>query len=252
MSDVEPLLRTVIAEQHDPLLFATISGAHLYGFPSPDSDYDLRGVHVLPLREVVGLTPRRETITINADRAGREIDLVTHDVEKFCRLLLRPNGYVLEQLCSPLVVQTTPAHAALCALVPELLTRHHAHHYLGFAATQWRLFESEQPRRVKPLLYVFRVLLTGIHLMQAGEVEANLVTLNELFQLPYIPELVGRKLAGPEQSTLDDGDVALFAAEYARLRGALETARDTSKLPNEPGARDAVNNLLVNVRLEHM
>jgi len=24
-------------------LFATISGAHLYGFPSPDSDYDLRG-----------------------------------------------------------------------------------------------------------------------------------------------------------------------------------------------------------------
>jgi uncharacterized protein len=23
-----------------PLLFATISGAHLYGFPSPDSDFD--------------------------------------------------------------------------------------------------------------------------------------------------------------------------------------------------------------------
>ena len=38
-----------------PLLFATISGAHLYGFPSPDSDYDLRGVHLLPLEEVVGL-----------------------------------------------------------------------------------------------------------------------------------------------------------------------------------------------------
>ena len=31
-----------------PLVFATISGAHLYGFPSPDSDYDLRGVHLLP------------------------------------------------------------------------------------------------------------------------------------------------------------------------------------------------------------
>jgi uncharacterized protein len=28
-----------------PLLFVTISGVHLYGFPSPDSDYDLRGVH---------------------------------------------------------------------------------------------------------------------------------------------------------------------------------------------------------------
>jgi hypothetical protein len=47
-------------ERHPyPLLFATISGAHLYGFPSPDSDYDVRGVHRLPLTEIVGLRPVR-------------------------------------------------------------------------------------------------------------------------------------------------------------------------------------------------
>ena len=39
-------INKVIAEQPFPLIFATISGAHLYGFPSPDSDYDLRGVHL--------------------------------------------------------------------------------------------------------------------------------------------------------------------------------------------------------------
>ena len=48
-------------ERHPyPLLFATISGAHLYGFPSPDSDFDLRGVHLLPLTEVVGLKAGRK------------------------------------------------------------------------------------------------------------------------------------------------------------------------------------------------
>ena len=54
-------------EQHPyPLLFATISGAHLYGFPSPDSDYDLRGVHLLPLKQVVGLsTKSRQSIRKN-------------------------------------------------------------------------------------------------------------------------------------------------------------------------------------------
>ena len=52
MIDYE-LLQTEIAKHRYPLLFATISGAHLYGFPSPDSDYDLRGVHLLPLRDVV-------------------------------------------------------------------------------------------------------------------------------------------------------------------------------------------------------
>src|SRR5258708_7343906 len=64
-----------------------------------------------------------------------------------------------------------------------VITKHHSHHYFGFAETQWKLFLKESPRRVKPLLYVYRVLLTGIHLMRTGEVEANLVTLNEILSL---------------------------------------------------------------------
>jgi predicted nucleotidyltransferase len=63
------------------------------------------------------------------------------------------------------------------------------------------LFENESPRRVKPLLYTYRVLLTGIHLMQSGGVEANLLRLNERFRLPYVPELVERKLAGTKLVT---------------------------------------------------
>jgi len=36
-----------------PPLCAPVSGAHLYGFPSPDSDVDLRGAFVLPVRGVI-------------------------------------------------------------------------------------------------------------------------------------------------------------------------------------------------------
>src|SRR5437763_15989042 len=93
-----------------PLLFATISGAHLYGFPSPDSDYDLRGVHLLPLEEVVGLETGPETVEKAGVHDGLEIDLVTHDARKFFGLLLKKNGYVLEQVFSPLVVRSTPEH----------------------------------------------------------------------------------------------------------------------------------------------
>ncbi len=244
------LLRDVVAEQPYPLLFVTISGAHLYGFPSPDSDYDLRGVHLLPLPEVVGLRPGRETITAATVRDGREIDLVTHDAHKFCRLLLKRNGYVLEQLTSPLVVHATPAHVELVAIARGCVTRHHCHHYLGFAATQWRLFHKERPRRVKPLLYVYRVLLTGLHLIRTGEVEANLVRLNELFRLPYLPDLIARKLAGPEHSVLEDADLALHEAEYARLRAALEAAAAASALPETPTCHDALNDLLIRLRLD--
>jgi predicted nucleotidyltransferase len=233
-----------------PHLFVTVSGAHLYGFPSPDSDYDLRGVHILPINEVIGLGVRRETIEVSEVRDGLEFDLVTHDIKKFFGLLLKKNGYVLEQLYSPLIVQTTPEHAELKDIAQGCITRHHVHHYLGFADTQWRLFEKESPPRVKPLLYVYRVLLTGIHLMQTGEVQANLVTLNERFRLPYTPELIERKLSGVEHSTLTGVDMDFHRGEFERLCQMLKDSGDNSRLPEGPSSQLALNDLLIRVRMK--
>ncbi len=247
---IDPRLHKQVSDHPYPLLFATISGAHLYGFPSPDSDYDLRGAHRLPLAEVVGLISGQETIEKSGIHDGLEIDLVTHEVRKFFGLMLKKNGYVMEQVLSPLVVHTTPEHAELKALAANCLTKFHAHHYLGFAATQWKLFEKEDPPRVKPLLYVYRVLLTGIHLMRTGEIEANLVRLNDTFKLPYLPELIARKTTGPEKGTLDQADLSFHEREFARLRSELETAFEQSRLPEQPSGAAALNDLLVRIRLE--
>jgi uncharacterized protein len=242
-------LRGVVSRHPYPLLFATISGAHLYGFPSRDSDYDLRGSHLLPVRDVVGLDPGRETIETSSKDKGFELDLVTHDAKKFFGLLLKKNGYVLEQLYSPLVVHTTPEHQELKAISHGCVTKHHSHHYFGFAETQWKLFEKEQRRRVKPLLYVYRVLLTGIHLMRTGVVEANLVRLNEEARLTHLTDLIARKLAGPEQSVLNDEDFEFHQREYERLRAELEAASQVSRLPEGPSARPALSDLLARLRL---
>src|SRR5437899_9190506 len=95
---MDPRLSPIIASQPYPLLFVTISGAHLYGFASADSDYDLRGVHIVPACDVLGLLPLRETIEKSEISAGREIDLVTHDARNLVEMMLKSNGYVLEQL----------------------------------------------------------------------------------------------------------------------------------------------------------
>jgi uncharacterized protein len=242
-------LHSIIAEQPYPLLFATISGAHLYGFPSPDSDYDLRGAHILPLNDVLGLHPLQDTVETAKIHKGLEIDLVTHDVRKFFELMLKRNGYVLEQVFSPLIVQTTDAHDELKRIAKGCITRQHAHHYFGFVQTQWGLFEKESPHRVKPLLYVYRVLLTGIHLMRTGEVQANLVHLNRIFKLPYISDLIAQKVAGTEKGTLEDVDYAFHEAEYNRLSTELETAYQSSPLPDSSTAKDDLSSLLVRIRL---
>src|SRR5215469_14124215 len=157
MNNFDPRLHKQVAEHPYPLMFATISGAHLYGFPSPDSDYDLRGVHLLPPEKVCGLDATDETIEISHVEDKVELDLVTHDVKKFFKLMLKKNGYVLEQLYSPLIVQTCSEHEELKDIAKGCITRHHSHHYLGFAKTQWRLFSGNATPRVKPLLYVYRV-----------------------------------------------------------------------------------------------
>lgn len=234
-----------------PLVFATISGAHLYGFPSPDSDFDLRGVHLLPLETVVSLDEGEQTVEKEGIYDGLEIDLVTHDAAKFFGLMLKRNGYVLEQLLSPLIVYTTPEFEELKSLAPSVITRHHAHHYLGFAATQWKLFEKENPPRVKPLLYTFRVLLTGIHLMKTGEIEANLELLNQSAKLSYLDELIDRKRTGVEKETLQKADIEFYQSEYNRLTKELEACYEASSLPDMPTGRDAINSLLVRLRLKN-
>jgi uncharacterized protein len=246
---IDPRLLEQVDDHPYPLVFATISGAHLYGFPSDDSDYDLRGMHLLPLEEVIGLKTGHETVEKSGIHDGLEIDLVTHDAKKFFGLMLRKNGYVMEQVLSPLIVRTTPEHDELKAIAADCLTKHHAHHYLGFAATQWKLFQKESPPRVKPLLYVYRVLLTGIHLMRTGEIEANLVRLNEAFKLPYLPELIERKTSGTEKGTLEVADLSFHEQEYERFRTELEGAFEQSDLPEQPSGVAALNELLVRLRL---
>ncbi|MEO3975451.1 nucleotidyltransferase domain-containing protein [Streptomyces sp. CAU 1734] len=249
MTDLSAVgLADVVAEQPDPLLFATVSGAHLYGFPSRDSDVDLRGVHLLPVADLVGLDEPEETRSRMWTRDGTELDLVTHDLRKFVRLMLRRNGYVLEQLLSPLVVHTSPAHAELVSLAPGAVTFHHAHHYRGFAGTQWRLFE--RTGELKPLLYTFRALLTGVHLMRTGRIEAHLPTLIEECGAPgYLPGLIAAK-ADAEHGRADGTDPAAVRADVEALHALLEEEREKSALPGEPGGLGALKDFAVRIRLE--
>jgi predicted nucleotidyltransferase len=242
-----PDLRPVLEERGHPLLFATVSGAHLYGFPSRDSDVDLRGAHLLPLSDLIGLREGEETLSRMWDRDGLELDLVTHDLLKFARLMLRRNGYVLEQLLSPLVVRTSGVHAALIDLSPGCVTRQHAHHYRGFAKTQWALYQKTG--ELKPLLYTFRVLLTGIHLMRTGTVEAHLPTLLHEIPAPsYVAGLIHDK-AIAEHGLAMDIDPRRLRADVEGLHTALDAAQEASGLPDEPTAYEALHDLVIRTRV---
>ncbi len=244
----ERLVNSLIQEQPYPLLFCVISGAHLFGFPSPDSDIDIRGVHILPLKQVISLKAPKETINLDRIDEGVELDLTTHDVKKAFELLLKKSGNTVEQIFSPLIMHTTPEHEELKAIVPQTLTVHHAHHYFGFSQRKWHDFLNK--KTAKALLYVYRVLLTGIHLMSTHEVQSNLVILNETYKLPYIDDLIARKMSHAEKGILPDADMEFYEQEYKTLTTRLEDARDTSSLPQHPAGKEALSDLLVRIRMQ--
>jgi predicted nucleotidyltransferase len=220
-------------------LFVTVSGAHLYGFASPDSDFDLRGAHVMPLRRVLSLFAKRETLEYSGARDGRDIDLVSHEAGKFFRMMLRRNGYVLEQVFSPLVVVGGPLLDELRAIARGCFTRHLHHHYRGFFENQLRLLAKETPKRVKTLLYA---------LLTAGEVEANLPRLLALHPLDdCVGDLIARKAR--EASALDERELAVHDAILGSLRARLAAAYEVSPLPAEPARARDLDGLLARLRL---
>ena len=91
---------------------------------------------------------------------------------------------------SPIVVMGQDFLDELRPLARRCITRNHYHHYRGFYATQRKLIAKEEPKRAKPVLYAYRVLMTGIHLLRTGEVEANLLRLNVHFRFGFLDELI--------------------------------------------------------------
>lgn len=245
MLDLKQWKRYIESLDYSPL-FVTVSGVHLYGFPSPDSDIDLRGCHRLPLKDIVGLNPPKDTFEKTGEHSCTEFDIVSHDIGKYCRLLVKNNGYVLEQIFSPLVVQGQDFLDELRPIAKRCITRHHYHAYRGFYASQRRLLDKQAAKTAKAVLYSYRVLLTGTHLLQTGQVEANLHNLNEHFRLPWITDLIAMKTA--EKVAPAELDWPFHDTQLSELEEAFDHAFAKTLLP-ETRDFDAANELLITCRL---
>lgn len=144
-------------------------------------------------------------------------------------------------------MHTTPLHAELTAPAPAVPTRNHAHHYRGFAGTRWRLFE--RTGELKPLLYTFRALLTGIHLMRGGELVAHLPTLlGEVTAPAYLPSLIEARTEA-EHGGAHTVDGAVAARDVVAPHTVLDEAQAGSSLPDAASGFDALHDLVVRARL---
>lgn len=237
--------RTYVLSQDLDFKFVTVSGAHIYGFPSPDSDVDLRGSHQLSLETIVGLSQPNQTIDRTDFRNGIEVDIVSHDIGKYLGLLVKNNGYILEQVFSPIVVWGQEFLNELRPVASRCITRNHYYHYRGFFNNQKNLIHKQETVTVKSVLYAYRVLATGIHLLNTGDVITDLNWLADELSLPDIPELIQAKVAEKVSFSFD---LAEHLKRLDQMENRLLQAFEASQLPENPD-RDSVNELLIRSRL---
>lgn len=157
--EIETRMAAIEAEDGVRMLMAVESGSRAWGFPSPDSDYDIRFLYVRPRDWYLQLRPGRDVIE---RPILDEIDLNGWDVRKALGLLLKSNAVVSEWIESPIRYRPDdPFVAKLAALADDLLNpRALAYHYAKSgttAADRWLDGEGDVP--VKKYFYALRPAL---------------------------------------------------------------------------------------------
>ncbi len=226
-----------------------LSGAHAYGFPSPDSDLDLKAIHVAPTSRLVGLHPEpgnAERMEVIAhDGANVEIDYSSNELGAALASVVKGNGNYLERILGACTMRTSPEHEALIPLVRATISKRLHRHYLGFAGSQRREVEASAAPTAKRVLYVLRTALTGVHALRTGEIVPDLREHLARYGFEEASALIEQKRAG-EQVVLTDLD--RWRAVLDRAFVALAAAVEESPLPDEPGGVDALETFVIELR----
>lgn len=157
--EIERRLSAIEADEGVRVLMAVESGSRAWGFPSPDSDYDIRFIYVRPRDWYLSLTRGRDVIE---RPILDEIDLNGWDIRKAFGLLLKSNAVVSEWIESPIRYRPDdPFVAKFAALADTMLdARALAHHYARLgrtAADRW--LDGDGDVAVKRYFYALRPAL---------------------------------------------------------------------------------------------
>jgi len=242
-------------EAHPPggrVLLCGVTGSHFYGFPSPDSDLDLKGIHVAPTASVLGLAMPEETCDRLQIYEGLECDYTSHEAKKALSLLLRGNGNMLERILSPLQLFATPELEGLGALARGAISRCFASHYTGFFKGKCREHAQAATPDAKTLLYAYRVALTGVHLLRTGELIGDLCVTAPLYGFESVSDLIARKREGTEYVTLSAAEDAHHRSRLTELEAALAAALAESPLPETPPNQAECDAWLIALRLREL
>lgn len=140
------------------IIYACESGSRAWGFPSKDSDYDVRFIYIHPVDWYLSIQEKRDVIEIPVNDL---LDINGWDIRKSLKLLRKSNPPLLEWLESPMVYRerytiTQKMRELNCLTFSPLSC---LYHYLSIAKGNFRKYLQGDNVRIKKYFYALRPIL---------------------------------------------------------------------------------------------
>lgn len=150
-------LKEIEQTENIRILHAVESGSRAWGFPSPDSDYDVRFIYVRPPEFYLKLEKTRDVIELPINDM---LDINGWDLNKALRLLHSSNPTLFEWMSSPIVYRQTEFIDQLQPILDQYFScQSGLYHYLSMASGNYREYLKGDYVKAKKYFYVLRPVL---------------------------------------------------------------------------------------------
>jgi uncharacterized protein len=233
-SEILAALELIEAEDKVRVLLAVESGSRAWGFPSPDSDYDVRFIYVHEPSWYLTVFESRDVIE---KMLPGDLDVSGWELRKSLRLFSKCNLALNEWLGSPVVYcEVSGFRSDLCSLIPIFFNPIRAtHHYRSMSKQALSALTTENKISIKKFLYASRALLACRWIRQhrsqpPTEFQALVDEVASVDERIYFADLVARKGETPEK-----GEIVLEQSGREAIAAELENyERDAASLDASP------------------
>lgn len=240
-------LKDIEQTENVRILHAVESGSRAWGFPSPDSDYDVRFIYIRKPEFYLKLEKTRDVIELPINDM---LDINGWDLNKTLRLLHGSNPTLFEWLSSPIVYRQTDFLDRIRPILDSYFScKSGLHHYLSMAEGNYRDYLKGDMVRAKKYFYVLRPILACKWILHKHTKPPMLF--RELMEAeldedlkPAVERLLDLKMNAPEIREIPRVD----AINRYLDRSIEEVKQEIARLPEEARADwDLLNQLFLEV-----
>ncbi len=151
-------LRNIERKHNVKIILAIESGSRAWGFPSNDSDYDVRFIYVNKTDWYLSIYEKRDVIELPVDNI---LDINGWDLRKALKLMKKSNSPLLEWLSSPIqyLVWQQAFDQLITLSKKSFLPETSCHHYLSMAKSKFHTIQESQQVKLKTYMYAIRPIL---------------------------------------------------------------------------------------------